>query len=151
VLAGIALRRGFNQQAIDLFREALAEGSLLAEADTLEDCLANAYLRLQRFDDAIVEYNRVLRLNPRYPLAHYRLGLAYDAARRPDLARQSYERFLSLWSTADPDAPEVIDAHARVSAASPSSPPARRQELRHPSIDQWARPRAEPSRSLGAR
>jgi tetratricopeptide (TPR) repeat protein len=44
--------------------------------DAYEDCLANAYLELGHFDEAIAEYGRILKLNPNYPLVHYHLAQA---------------------------------------------------------------------------
>jgi tetratricopeptide (TPR) repeat protein len=114
--ATLALKRGAQSEAIDLFRAALGERPLLFEADALEDCLANAYLELRRYDDAIGEYERILRLNPRYPLAHYRLALAYEGKGRPDLARKSYDEFLRVWAGADPDVPEIVNAQTRLAA-----------------------------------
>jgi tetratricopeptide (TPR) repeat protein len=73
-------------------------------------------LELGRYDEAIAEYERILRINPRYPLAHYRLGLAHEGRRRADLARQSFEQFLQVWADADRDVPEVVNAQARLAA-----------------------------------
>ena len=44
--------------------------------DAFQDCLANAYLELGRLDEAIAEYQRVISINPNYPLAHYHLAEA---------------------------------------------------------------------------
>src|SRR6185503_720986 len=66
--ARLALKRGEETKALELLQAALGEPAPSAEADTLEDSLANAYLDLGRFDEAIGEYERILRLNPRYPL-----------------------------------------------------------------------------------
>jgi tetratricopeptide (TPR) repeat protein len=82
--------------------------------DGVEDCLANAYLELGRWDDAVAEYERLLRLNPNYPLAEYHLGQAYERKGRHDRARAAYERFLEIWRDADADIPEVIVAKKRL-------------------------------------
>jgi tetratricopeptide (TPR) repeat protein/DNA-binding winged helix-turn-helix (wHTH) protein len=110
--ARLALKRGAETKAVELLQAALAEPAPAADADTLEDCLANAYLELQRYDEAIAEYGRVLRINPNYPLAHYRLGLAYEGKRRSDFARKSFEEFLQVWAGADRDVPEIVSAQA---------------------------------------
>jgi tetratricopeptide (TPR) repeat protein len=114
--AMVALKRGETAKAIELAQAALRERPLLADADSMEDCLANTYLALGRHDDAITEYERILRRNPQYPLAHYRLGLAYEAKRDRDRARTSFQKFLSVWAGADRDAPEVMNAQARLAA-----------------------------------
>jgi tetratricopeptide (TPR) repeat protein/DNA-binding winged helix-turn-helix (wHTH) protein len=116
--AKLALKRGSPDKAIELLQSALRERPLLADVDSLEDCLANGYLELGRFDEAIAEYERVLKRNPKYPLAHYRLGQALEGKKQIDLARQSYRTFLEVWAGADPDVPEVVDARARLQAAS---------------------------------
>ncbi|MBA2702631.1 MAG: tetratricopeptide repeat protein, partial [Blastocatellia bacterium] len=85
--------------------------------DPLEDCLANAYLEVGQPDEAIKEYERILRLNPNYPLAHYHLGQAYELQGKQQQARASYERFLEVWKNADAEAPEIIYARRVVSRA----------------------------------
>lgn len=80
------------------------------EIDALEDCLANAYLELGRFDEAIAEYGRILRLNPNYPLARFHLAEAYKGKGQFDQARDSYKQFLDVWRDADTDIPEVSAA-----------------------------------------
>ena len=110
------LKAGNGPKAIEHFREALNERSVTWDADLLEDCLANAYLELGRYDEAIVEYQRVLQGRPWYPLAHYRLALAFEKKQRPDDARKEYTEFLRLWSSADRDVPEVVAARARLAA-----------------------------------
>ena len=82
----------------------------------MEDCLANAFLELGRYDEAIAEYERILRINPRCPLAHSRLGLTHEGRKRSDLARKSFEQFLQVWAAADRDVPEVVKAQARLAA-----------------------------------
>ena len=114
--ARLALKRGAEAEAVELLQAALAEPAPAADADILEDCLANAYLELQRYDEAIAEYQRILRVNQRYPLAHYRLGLAYEGKRRSDLARTSFEEFLQVWAGADRDVPEIVDSRTRLAA-----------------------------------
>ena len=84
------------------------------DLDPLRDCLANAYLELGRFDEAIVEYRRVLRLNPRYPLAHYHLGLALAGKGDARASREAHAEFLRVWSQADDDLPQVVDAKRRL-------------------------------------
>jgi tetratricopeptide (TPR) repeat protein len=61
-------------------------------------------------DDAVAEYERLLRINPDWPLAHYSLGVAHERKGQRDRARTSFERFLQIWKDADPDLPEVIAA-----------------------------------------
>jgi tetratricopeptide (TPR) repeat protein len=110
----LALRSGQTAEAIVHFQEALRHSPPLWNIDAYEDCLANAYLELGRLDEAIAEYERILRLNPNYPLAQYHLGRAYERKGQHERARAAYERFLQIWKDADPDLPEVIDAKKRL-------------------------------------
>lgn len=104
------LRRGRAQDAVEDFREALRHTPPTWQMEAYEDCLANAYLELGRPDEAVEEYERVLRLNPNYPLAHYGLGRAYERKGLAEQARASYEHFLEVWEGADDDLPEVVAA-----------------------------------------
>jgi Tfp pilus assembly protein PilF len=78
--------------------------------DSWEDCLGNAYLQLGRLDEAVAEYERILKLNPNYPLVHYHLAQAYERKGQNDQAHSEYEQFLNKWKDADADVPEMIAA-----------------------------------------
>lgn len=106
----LALRDGRPDEAIENFKEALHRPPVIWMIDFLEDCLANAYLETGRLDEAITEYERILRLNQNYPLAHYRLARAYEGKGLRERARAEYERFVQVWKDADADIPEVIAA-----------------------------------------
>ena len=93
------------------FKQAVSHRPQTWAIDAYEDCLANAYLELGRLDEAIAEYERILRLNPNYPLVHYHLAQANERKGRGDQARVEYGRFLQVWSDADADIPEVIAAN----------------------------------------
>ncbi|HZS06075.1 MAG TPA: tetratricopeptide repeat protein [Blastocatellia bacterium] len=110
----LSLRQGRAEEALNHFREALRERPVEWDIDSYEDCLANAYLELGRTDEAVAEYERILRLNPNYPLAQYHLGQAYERKGERDRAQAAYERFLQIWKDADQDIPEVIAAKARI-------------------------------------
>jgi tetratricopeptide (TPR) repeat protein len=116
----LALKSGDPEQAIEHFRRTVQEPPPYWEPDPFEDCLANAYLEIGRFDEAIAEYRRILELNPRYPLAHYRLGQAYERKEQLDLARRAYQTFLDLWRDADDDEPHVRAAREWLARASTS-------------------------------
>jgi tetratricopeptide (TPR) repeat protein/DNA-binding winged helix-turn-helix (wHTH) protein len=109
-----ALKRSQTDAAIENFKEATRHSPQIWDADPREDCLANAYLELGRLDEAIVEYNRILKLNPNYPLVHYHLAQSYDRQGQVEKARADYEEFLRIWSNADPDIPEIILANTRL-------------------------------------
>jgi serine/threonine protein kinase/tetratricopeptide (TPR) repeat protein len=48
-----------------------------------------------------------------WSLSLYELGLAYQAAGKPEKAAAAFDRFLELWKNADPGRKEVADARAR--------------------------------------
>jgi len=104
------LKSGRASEAIEKFKEVLQHRAPAWNVDAYEDCLANTYLALGRFDEAIAEYDRILKLNPNYPLARYHLAQIYERKNQPDRARAEYEHFLQVWKVADADIPEVLAA-----------------------------------------
>lgn len=110
----LALRRGQSAKSIEHFKEALRHPPIIWAIDELEDCLANAYLETGHLDEAISEYERILRLNQNYPLANYHLAQAYERKSQRDQALAAYQRFLQVWKDADADLPEVITARQRL-------------------------------------
>ena len=112
--AHLALLQKHDQEALESFQAALRCLPATWNVDAYEDCLANAYLKLGRLDEAITEYQRILELNPNYPLVHYHLGEAYERKGQPDKARVEYQRFLQLWHDADADIPEIVNAKRRL-------------------------------------
>jgi tetratricopeptide (TPR) repeat protein/DNA-binding winged helix-turn-helix (wHTH) protein len=114
MLGYLALKRGQSVETLENFQEALGQKALVWDIDSLEDCLANAYLELGRSAEAISEYERILKFNPRYPLAHYHLGQAYERKGDTARARVAYEQFLQVWKDADADIHEVIEAKQRL-------------------------------------
>jgi len=112
----LALREGKKTDAIQFFEEALRHLPPSSGLDSYDDCLGNAYLSLDDANDAIAEYQRILRMNPDYPLAQYHLAKAWELKHQPDQALASYRRFLEVWSHADADIPEVADARSKIAA-----------------------------------
>jgi tetratricopeptide (TPR) repeat protein len=111
----VALRQGRADEAFNHFRAALQHRAVEWNYDSFEDCLANALLEVGRYEEAIAEYERILQINPNYPLAHYQLGQAYDRKGERAQARAAYGRFLETWQDADADLPEVTAAKQRLS------------------------------------
>ncbi len=108
-----ALVLGQEDEAVAALSELVTRRPGLGEFP-LEDALARALVELERWDEAIVELERILTLNPRYPLAHYLLGRALEGKGEAEQARVAYERFLEVWAEADPDIPELVDARRRL-------------------------------------
>ena len=110
----VALNNGKGDEAIEFFRQVLSHAPPTWHHQDFEDCLGFAYLRLGRFDEAIAEFQRILQLNPNYPLAHFYLAEAYQAKGLTDEARASYLTFLNVWKDADGDIPEIITARKSI-------------------------------------
>jgi tetratricopeptide (TPR) repeat protein len=72
----IDLQQGNDPQALAAFKAALQHLPPSSGMDSYEDCLANAELQLGDFKQAASEYDRILRLNPNYPLARAHLAEA---------------------------------------------------------------------------
>ena len=109
----VALETGNPEVAIQHFQEALKHRPPIWATDVYEDCLALAYLRLGRIDPAIAELQRILQLNPRYPLALFHLAQALERKGQLVEAQDSYQRFLDAWHEADEDIPAVRIAKQR--------------------------------------
>ncbi|HEY7506899.1 MAG TPA: tetratricopeptide repeat protein, partial [Nitrososphaera sp.] len=109
-----AEKSGRAAKAIEAFKEALRHRPMVWHLDSFEDCLANAYLAFGQYDEAIAEYERILSLNPNYPLAHYHLAQAYERKGLRDQSRLAYEQFLLVWKDADADVPEVSTARQKL-------------------------------------
>ena len=109
----IELSAGHLADALGKFKLALSQFAPTAEIDAYEDCLASAYLATGQLDEAISEYQGLLRLNPNYPLAQFHLAQAYERKGQTSEARNSYKEFLRIWRNADADLPEVIVARTK--------------------------------------
>ncbi|MEP7270241.1 MAG: tetratricopeptide repeat protein [Acidobacteriota bacterium] len=112
----VALRQGRAEESLNHFRAAVHYRAVEWNIDSFEDCLANALLELGRNDEAIAEYERILKINPHYPLAHYRLGQAYEHKGDREQARAAYQRFLQVWQGADAQIAELVEARQRLNA-----------------------------------
>lgn len=105
-----ALENNQPNEALENFKQAIRHLPPTYETDAMEDCLANAYLQLGRFDEAVAEYERILRLNPKYPLAQFHLAQTFERQGQIEKASFAYQRFLQIWNEADADIPEMIVA-----------------------------------------
>ncbi len=106
----IALKKGQNEEAIANFKEVVKHKPPIWNLESYEDCLANAYLQLGRLDEAFAEYQRILQLNPNYPLAQFHLAAIYEKKGSKENAHTAYRNFLHIWQESDEDIPEVIIA-----------------------------------------
>ncbi len=87
------------------------------------DSLALAYFRSGDMDEASEEYGKIhtltlarLDYGDIYAMSFYRLAKIYEQKGWDELAKQNYQKFLSLWQTADPGLAELDDARSRLTA-----------------------------------
>lgn len=106
----IALKKGQIIEGINYFQEALKRKPPIWNIESYEDSLANAYFQTGRIDEAITEYQRILKLNPHYPLTRFHLARALEQKGLREEARAEYLNFLEIWKEADEDIPEIIIA-----------------------------------------
>jgi tetratricopeptide (TPR) repeat protein len=106
----IALKKGRNEEAIAFFQEALKRKPPIWNIEAFEDALANAYFQIGNLDEAVSQYQRILQLNPKYPLARFYLAQTLEQKGLREEARAEYLNFLQIWEQADEDIPEIITA-----------------------------------------
>jgi tetratricopeptide (TPR) repeat protein/DNA-binding winged helix-turn-helix (wHTH) protein len=111
----LELKRGHANEAIEKFKEVLRHRPPTWNIEAYEDCLAKAYLDLGRLDEALSEFDRILKLNPNYPLVHYHMAQIYERKKQMDQVRTQYEHFLRVWKDADSEIPEVLVAKKALS------------------------------------
>lgn len=106
----IELKSGDSQGALNHFKAALQHLPPSSGMDLHEDCLANTYLELGMYPEAISEYQRILKLNPNYPLVYLHLGRAYEALHDKQSAANAFQHFLQTNPSADQDSPQILEA-----------------------------------------
>jgi serine/threonine protein kinase/Tfp pilus assembly protein PilF len=125
----VLLAQGFPDSAIrsvrniPFIRPSMGSGWYMPmyNAPPLRDIVPRAFVSKGMLDSAIVEYERLLRIDPAttdrrflQPLFHYRLARICEQAGQREKALSEYRRFLEIWNKADADRPELIDAKRRV-------------------------------------
>lgn len=112
-----AFKIGRDEEAFAQFKRVTHEPPFIWNNDgmAIMDCLGNALLQTGRFDEAIAEYERILRMNPNYSLARYHLARAFEQKGLMEKARENYWLFLQVWKDADADIPEFIFAKNQIS------------------------------------
>lgn len=111
----LALAHNHSDEALAAFRIALTHLPPTSGIDLYEDCLANAELRLGRYHESIAEYNRILDLDPNYPLVHYHLAEAYRRLGDERHEQSEYRAFLQSWQAAD-NLPAVQETRLQLSS-----------------------------------
>lgn len=67
-----------------------------------------------KFDEARQTFQRALKERPKSGWELHGIALAWDKQGKATEAAAAYKKFLSTWSHADPDLPQVKAAHAYV-------------------------------------
>jgi tetratricopeptide (TPR) repeat protein len=109
---------GRHDEALAQLRDAVAHAPLGWAIDPLEDCLAQAYFDLERWEEARVEFQRLVDQRPWVARYYYRLGQLADRRGDHPTATALYRQFLTRWPQADADLPEVIAARGRIDPGS---------------------------------
>jgi tetratricopeptide (TPR) repeat protein len=135
--AEVLLAEGFADSAISAVRNihmigpSMGYGWYLPMYNTppMRDIVPRAFVRKGMMDSAIVEYDRLLRVDPEtidrrfiQPIFHYRLARICEQAGQRERALTEYQRFLEIWNKADADRPELIDAKKRAANLRKQSP-----------------------------
>ncbi|HZX10934.1 MAG TPA: protein kinase [Acidobacteriota bacterium] len=130
LLGLIELKRKNDNQAIDLFKEAISllpyeHGMTPFSHDqaNFADHLASAYYETGDLERAREEYEKILTFTigklytgDIYARSLYWLGRIYEEKGDAAQAVEYYEQFLDLWEDADPGFSEVEDARKRLAA-----------------------------------
>jgi serine/threonine protein kinase/tetratricopeptide (TPR) repeat protein len=132
--AEVLLAEGLADSAIHVVRETPVMGPSMSygwflplyNTPAMRDIVPRAFVKKGMLDSAIVEYERLLRIDSgtrdrRFlqPLFHYRLARICEEAGRREKALSEYRRFLEIWKDADKDRPELLDAKKRVANLKP--------------------------------
>jgi serine/threonine protein kinase/Flp pilus assembly protein TadD len=130
ILGGeLLLAEGKPDSAVIVYRETPVIGPSMAvgwrmplyNVPTIRDIVPRAFQMKGQLDSAIVEYERLLRIDRGtkdrrliHPVYHYRLARVCEQSGRFDQAVSEYRRFLDLWKDAEEGRPELVDARKRL-------------------------------------
>jgi len=88
-----------------------------------DDLLPRIYLARGDTNQAVIEYERITRVNPEDKdrrfipnIFNYRLARLYEQSGQRQKAIDRYNLFLDIWKNADKDLPELVDAQLRLEA-----------------------------------
>jgi len=104
LMAEIEMERGRSELAVGLFSRALRYAGR-ADDPYFRTHLGSALIESGNLAQAVRELEHVLSINPNYPEALLELGRANVLMGKPQAARRSFDRLLTLWRNADGDDP----------------------------------------------
>jgi tetratricopeptide (TPR) repeat protein len=116
VTADLALVEGRTSEAIDGYLQHKKMGGWTGTWLELEGRvkLARACHMAGRSNEAIAELKDLVNTYKGHALGHYELGKVYEDLGRVADAEREYTVFLEMWSEADEDMPQLIDARGRL-------------------------------------
>lgn len=101
-------------QAIVAYQKLLDQGA--PEGDRLQYELADAYFRLENFEQARIEFEALTRAYPSSALLSevaYRIAVTYSLEGNPEEAEQAFRRIMETW----PDSPYTLEARFGLASA----------------------------------
>jgi predicted Zn-dependent protease len=110
---------GDTDRAVSKLKEAAAVEDAIVDlsqppypAIPANELYGNLLLKLNRPTEAVTYFQRTLTRTPGRPKAIFGLARAAQALGDQETAAKSYQEFLSMWQTADPGLPELVQAKA---------------------------------------
>ena len=107
--------------AIARFSEASALSPFNFWGPSYEAALGEAYLADGQTEQAMQQFEMVLRESPYRKLLHYEFGKILEQTGDTARAASEYQTFLNSWKDADPDLPVLIAAKNRLAELSSRS------------------------------
>lgn len=112
-----AVKQGNAEEGLRKLRELQQFAPPYWSMETYEDALANALRDLGRAGDALIEYERVVAVEPHLARAHFELARLHAERGDRVKAEAAYRTFLELWAGADADLRPVTIARAALASA----------------------------------
>jgi arylsulfatase A-like enzyme/Tfp pilus assembly protein PilF len=98
-LGEIASAEGDQQKALQHFRKAI---ELDPESAAFRSRIGACLLELERYDEAMIEINKALEFNDRFPNSHFNRALIHEARNEWGLAMQDYRKEVELFPESYP-------------------------------------------------
>ena len=96
-----SVEQGPTSPAIEALKKKIAENP--SDTDSLYK-LATEYQNVQNWNGAILTWGKMISVLPEWAPAYYSQGYAYQQAKNNDMAKASYEKFISLVKPAEIEA-----------------------------------------------
>lgn len=114
----LEIARGDATEGISLIQQAADKEKTLGYSEPPhyfrpeQESLGYAYLKLKQWDKARDAFNAALRQRPKSGHALYGIAQSYALSGYTANATAAYQAFLAAWPHADPDLPQVQQAHS---------------------------------------